>query len=128
MACEQKTPKYDICLDQGQTKSFRLDFEDDNDDPIDLTGSSLKLQVKDNINSTEVLLSASDEDLTGSRIQIEDQVVDKGGAYLIIEGEDTLPLKSNLTGAQDLLRVDSNGNPIYYFRGKFILEPSVTRV
>ena len=125
MTCE--TPKYDICLDQGKTKTIRLDFEDEYDVAIDLTGSLLKLQVKDNINSTEVLLSASSEDLTGSRIQIEDQTTDTGGAYLIIDGEDTLPLKSNLTGAQDLLRVDSNGAPTYYFRGKFILSPTVTR-
>jgi hypothetical protein len=120
-------PKYDMCLNQGESRTLRFDFTDEDDAPIDLTGSTLKFQVKDNINSIPTLLSALSTDVTGSRIEIGDQTTDQGGAYLIIEGADTVDLKYNLSGAQDLLRIDSNGATKYYFKGKFILSPTVSR-
>ncbi len=118
---------YDILIPQNQTVTLFLEFEDENDDAIDLTGSSFKFQVKDNYKSETTLLSASSDDLTGSRIEIEDQATSKGKAKLIIVGADTVGLKAKNTEVQDLLHIDANGEPKYWFKGKFVLSPTVSR-
>ena len=120
--CRDDLPIYDLCLNQGSTTSLSLLFGDDDDNPIDLTGSTLHWKMKDNYDSTTYLIEANSTDVVNSRIEIADQTTNKGEAILIISGNDTALLTPRVTDVHSFYQVDTNDEPIYWFKGQIVFE------
>jgi len=51
--------KYSFIIEQGATLEFQLDWTDDSGNPIDLTGMQARMQVRPQVDSSEVFLSLS---------------------------------------------------------------------
>ena len=49
--------KYDITAEQGSTFGLNLNYKDDDDNPISLTGYNARMQVRRNYTTSEMLLS-----------------------------------------------------------------------
>lgn len=106
--------------DQNATFSFQVVYtEDDEVTPIDLTGASAKMQVRDTKGGNKLAFT-----LTSS-----------GGGIVIDGPEGTLDIKATPTqtnklffpkSAYDIMVVDSNGNKIKLLEGFITLSRSVT--
>jgi hypothetical protein len=106
-------------VDQNATFSFILEYKDDNDNAIDLTGASAKMQIRDTKG--------------GSKLAVT--LTSPSGGITINGPTGTLNIKMTPTqtnklfypkSSYDVMVVDSNGNKIKLLEGFMTLNRSVT--
>ena len=106
-------------VDQNATFSFVVEYKDNNDNAIDLTGASAKMQIRDTKGGAKLAVTLTSP---------------SGG--IIIDGPNgklTIKLTSTQTNklfypksSYDIMVVDSNGNKIKLLEGFMTLNRSVT--
>jgi len=106
-------------VDQNATFSFVIEYKDNNDNAIDLTGASAKMQVRDTKGGAKLAVT-----LTSPSGGI---VIDPLNGKLTIK---MTPTQTNKLfypkSSYDLMVVDSNGNKIKLLEGFMTLNRSVT--
>jgi hypothetical protein len=106
-------------VDQNATFSFVLEYKDSNDNAIDLTGASAKMQVRDTKGGAKLAVT-----LTSPSGGI---VIDPLNGKLTIK---MTPTQTNKLfypkSSYDVMVVDSNGNKIKLLEGFMTLNRSVT--
>jgi hypothetical protein len=106
-------------VDQNATFSFIVEYKDNNGLPIDLTGSSAKLQVRDTKGGSKLAFS-----LTSPAGGI---TIDPTNGKLTVK---MTPTQTNKLfypkSSYDLMVSDSNGNKIKLIEGFLTLSRSVT--
>jgi hypothetical protein len=106
-------------VDQNATFSFILEYKDDNDNAIDLTGASAKMQIRDTKGGSKLAAT----------------LTSPSGGITINGPTGTLNIKMTPTqtnklfypkSSYDVMVVDSNGNKIKLLEGFMTLNRSVT--
>jgi hypothetical protein len=106
-------------VDQNATFSFIVEYKDENDDAIDLTGASAKMQVRDTKggNKLAVTLTSPSGGIT----------IDGPNGKLTVKMTPTQTSKIFYPkSSYDVMVVDSNGNKIKLLEGFMTLNRSVT--
>lgn len=110
---------YKMVCDQGATFSRLLTIRNGENDLLDLTGYTARMQVRPEVDSDEILVELTTEN---GRISL-------GGAYgtvlLHLPPEVTATISTD--GFYDLEIITSGGAVYRLLRGKFALDPEVTR-
>ena len=110
---------YKIVCDQGATFERLITIKDSNDDPMNLTGYTARMQIRPEIESSDVLVELTTEN---GRITL-------GGAAGTVE----LNLTPQVTATIDRdgfydLEIISNGGAVHrVLRGRFVVNLEVTR-
>jgi hypothetical protein len=130
--------QWSFSLKQGADWSASMTWNDDSGNPINLTGYSMKLEIRAFASSPIPLLTLSSASSTGSHIVLGGTA---GTITLVFAHADTaglipigLPLPSSpLTGARayslgvyDLQFTDPTGNVGYLLEGNVSIDPQVT--
>jgi hypothetical protein len=106
-------------VDQNATFSFIIEYKDNNGDPIDLNGSSAKLQVRDTAGGSKLAFS-----LTSPNGGI---IIDEPNGKLTIK---MTPTQTNKLfypkSSYDIMITDSNLNKTKLLEGFITLSRSVT--
>jgi hypothetical protein len=126
-----KSLRYDLVCKAGSTfrKSFAFRAGDTDGDPLDFTGFTARMQVRPAIDSPDVLVTLSTEDLSlidGPTGTLE-FVLEDGQLDLVIDAE-TTALFAKANYFYDIEIVSPGGevdSPLY---GRFKVLPEVTRI
>lgn len=106
-------------VDQNTTFTFTIEYKDNQDNPIDITGSSAKLQVRDTKGGSKLAFT-----LTSPSGGI---TIDGPNGKLTVK---MTPTQTNKLfypkSSYDLMLVDSNSNKIKLIEGFLTLSRSVT--
>ena len=106
-------------VDQNATFSFVVEYKDENENAIDLTGASAKMQIRDTKGGAKLAVT-----LTSPSGGI---VIDGPNGKLTIK---LTPTQTNKLfypkSSYDIMVVDSNGNKIKLLEGFMTLNRSVT--
>src|SRR4051794_10079454 len=118
--------KYNLNWEQGTTATLSLTWEDEEENPIDLSGWTARMQVRQKVDS-EVVLA---EFTTDNGIEIngpEGEVTVSAPVEVTNTWEwpGNGPIKS---AVYDLVLIDPSGEAIRLLEGKVKLSGSVTRV
>jgi len=106
-------------VDQNATFSFIIEYKDNNGDPIDLNGSSAKLQVRDTAGGSKLAFS-----LTSPNGGI---IIDEPNGKLTIKMTPTQTSKLFYPkSSYDIMVTDSNLNKTKLLEGFITLSRSVT--
>ncbi len=106
-------------VDQNATFSFIVEYKDENDDAIDLTGASAKMQVRDTKGGSKLAVT-----LTSPSGGI---TIDGPNGKLTVRMTPTQTSKIFYPkSSYDVMVVDSNGNKIKLLEGFMTLNRSVT--
>jgi hypothetical protein len=106
-------------VDQNATFSFIVEYKDENDDAIDLTGASAKMQVRDTKGGSKLAVT-----LTSPSGGI---TIDGPNGKLTVKMTPTQTSKIFYPkSSYDVMVVDSNGNKIKLLEGFMTLNRSVT--
>ena len=106
-------------VDQNTTFTFQIEYLDADDNPIDLTGASAKMQVRDTQGGSKLACT----------------LTSPSGGITIDGPEGLLTIKMTPTqtnkmfypkSSYDIMVVDSNGNKIKILKGFLTLSRSVT--
>lgn len=111
---------YDFEIEQGTTFNKEFLYKDVNDDPVNLSGYTARMQVRSTVSSADVLLS-----LTTSNGRIT-----MGGAAGTIDLDLTATDTAAITwrrGVYDLEIVSSNGTVTRLLQGVITISREVTR-
>ena len=105
-------------VDQGATFSFQIEYLDSNDSPINLTGSTAKMQVRDTKGGKQLVATLSTPSSNGINVD---------GNMITV----TMPAASTNKlifpkSAYDIVVTDTNGNKIRILEGFLTLSRSVT--
>jgi hypothetical protein len=130
---------FSFTIKQGSDLSISMTWLDDNGNPVNLTGYSMKLSIRRAPSTPAPILTLLSSSMTGSRIVLGGTA---GTIDLIFSHADTvqmapagLPLPNSNVGAvgvyqigfQDLQYTDASGNVGYLFEGPVYLDPQVTQ-
>jgi hypothetical protein len=102
------------------TKTFQLKQAAD-DTPVDITGWTLQLQVRDNVNDTDALV---DLDTDNGGIVILD--AEAGRFEIIFSAANTAAMNLGKM-VFDMLRTDADPGPVWIMGGRFQVKKPVTR-
>jgi hypothetical protein len=106
-------------VDQNATFSFIVEYKDENDNAIDLTGASAKMQVRDTKGGSKLAVT-----LTSPSGGI---TIDAPNGKLTVKMTPTQTSKIFYPkSSYDVMVVDSNGNKIKLLEGFMTLNRSVT--
>jgi hypothetical protein len=106
-------------VDQNATFSFIVEYKDENDNAIDLTGASAKMQVRDTKGGSKLAVT-----LTSPSGGI---AIDGPNGKLTVKMTPTQTSKIFYPkSSYDVMVVDSNGNKIKLLEGFMTLNRSVT--
>jgi hypothetical protein len=106
-------------VDQNATFSFIVEYKDENDNAIDLTGASAKMQVRDTKGGSKLAVT-----LTSPSGGI---TIDAPSGKLTVKMTPTQTSKIFYPkSSYDVMVVDSNGNKIKLLEGFMTLNRSVT--
>lgn len=111
---------YDLSIEQGATWVLSLVWRDSDEEPIDLTGYSARMQVRPSVGSDEVLLNLSTE---GGQITLGGAA---GTIVIEVDAETTAAVQGR-RGAYDLELESSDGTVTRLLRGSVAISPEVTR-
>lgn len=112
--------KYDIVCDQGATFSRELKWLDDSANPVNLTGYTARMQVRDEADSSTAALSLTTEN---SRIALGGTA---GTITLLVSATDTAAVTAG-EYVYDLEIVSGAGTVTRLIQGCFTVDAEVTR-
>ena len=110
--------KNDLKVYRGDTFHYEVLWRDEAGDPIDITGSSAKLQIRINHRSEDAILTLTDGDgltINGANGQVD---IDMTAEQTEIE---------TLDNVYDLELVLANGDVVTLMQGKLTIYEDVTR-
>jgi hypothetical protein len=122
--------RYDITLEQGATFDLPLHYRDPQGVPIDLTGYSARMQVREApasalfVEFNSALTARGFILLNGDPQDREDG--QNGNVRLFMTSANTAAL-ARFAGRYDLELTDSSGYTIRLLEGQFRVEPEITR-
>jgi hypothetical protein len=115
----EEAGEYDITIEQGSGFSLPLTYEAPEGSPVDFTGSTARLHVREKYSSSDRLI-----ELTTANGGIE--LGDDGSIQLSISAADTAELAFS-RGVYDLEIVPPGGEPYKIIKGNVFLKREVTR-
>ena len=110
---------YDMRVHQGETWACTLSIKDDNDNPVDLTDYTAKMQVRDKAGGTllkELATGGSGITITGA----------SGEIALALTAAETAVLAFR-EGVYDIYILSSSSTKTYLLKGRFIVTQRVTQ-
>ena len=116
-----------IIVEQGTSITINFAITTSNDQALDMTGYDLRLQVRREPNSSEVLINCT---LANSKLAWISQ---SGGTFkLVLTASDTSSIRFQkdetvIEGVYDLEIIDSSSNVSKPCKGAFIISREVTR-
>lgn len=114
---------YDIVCRQGSTLVRTLEFYDDSNVLVDLTGYTADMHVRRNASDTTALLTLSSQGVSPALV-ITPGI---GKIVLTLTDEQTLALPA-VPAVYDLVMTDSNGAGFIVLEGRFVVQAGVTRL
>jgi hypothetical protein len=111
--------KYDITIEQGATFRLHLVWKDSEGVPVDLTGYSARMQIRQFVQSDDVVLSLNTGN--GGIVLGED-----GDIQVAADAEQT-EMIVDLAGVYDLEMVSADDTVTRLVEGKVKINPEVTR-
>jgi hypothetical protein len=111
---------YDMLCEQGATFQRRFLWQDESEQPINLTGYTARMQVRTSVKSSESVVELTTEN---------DAIVlypDSGAIELVLSAEDTAELPAKQC-VYDLEMVSTSGFVTRLLQGTFVISPEVTR-
>lgn len=111
---------YDLYIEQGATLSLPIVWKDSDGNVVDLTGYTARMQVRQTVPATTILLSATTEN---GKLVIEG--VD-GKVTILLSAEDTTAI-TWLTGVYDLELISGDGVVTRLLEGSVSVSREVTR-
>lgn len=116
---------YNITAEQGAKYSLDITWRDDQGDPINLTGYTARMQVRESVSAADVLIELTTEN---GRITLGGAA---GTILLEIDADVMAALDTNhlkVTWRYDLELVPADpDDTVRLLRGKFVVLPEVTR-
>lgn len=112
--------KYDIVMDQGATFSRAITWQDSQAVPVNLTGYTARMQVRDEVDSSTSALSLTTEN---SRISLGGTA---GTITLLVSATDTAAVAAG-EYVYDLELVSGSGTVTRLIQGCFTVDAEVTR-
>lgn len=112
--------KYDIVMDQGATFSRAITWQDSQAVPVNLTGYTARMQVRDEVDSASAALSLTTEN---SRISLGGTA---GTITLLVSATDTAAVAAG-EYVYDLELVSGSGTVTRLIQGCFTVDAEVTR-
>jgi tRNA threonylcarbamoyladenosine modification (KEOPS) complex Pcc1 subunit len=112
--------KYDIVMDQGATFSRAITWQDSQAVPVNLTGYTARMQVRDEVDSSTSALSLTTEN---SRISLGGAA---GTIALLVSATDTAAVAAG-EYVYDLELVSGSGTVTRLIQGCFTVDAEVTR-
>jgi hypothetical protein len=111
--------KYDITIEQGATFRMKLRWKDSEGEAVDFTGYAARMQIRQFVQSDEVLLSLN----TGNGgISFDND----GFINVLATAEQTEEI-ADLAGVYDLEMVSADNTVTRLIEGKVRISPEVTR-
>lgn len=113
---------YDIVIEQGATFALNLVYRNDAGTPVDLSGYSARMQVRETFASDSTLLaltSAAGITLGGAAGTINIEASD--------ETTSAIPIRQIVWAVYDLELVPPNGKALRLLQGAAEIRPEVTR-
>jgi hypothetical protein len=114
---------YDIVCRQGSTLVRTLEFYDDNDVVVDLTGYRADMHIRRNASDATAIMTLSS---TGGSPALV-ITANLGKIVLTLTDEQTLALPA-VPAVYDLIMTDSNGAGFTVLEGRFVVQAGVTRL
>ena len=111
---------YDIYIEQGATLSLPIVWKDSSGTVINITGYTARMQVRQSVNSSTVLLSATTEN---GKLVIDGSL---GKVTISLSAADTAAITWH-TGVYDLELVSSGGVVTRLLEGAVVVSREVTR-
>lgn len=111
---------YNITIEQGATFTLRIQWLDPNDDPIDLTGYSARMQIRPYAESDQVFLTIDTDSNGGITIESDWEI------SIEIPATETETL-NQYCGVYDLELESITGVVTRLLQGKVTISPEVTR-
>lgn len=111
---------YDLEIEQGATFTLEMFYVDENGDPVDLSGQTARMQIRQYVSAPAVLLSLTTEN---GRISIDGPA---GKIALLIDAEDSAAIDWR-KGVYDLEIVANPESVIRFIEGSVTVSPEVTR-
>lgn len=108
-----------ICIDQYATFTIGIGYKDSAGDPVNLTGYTAAMQIRDS--AGELLLDLSATPTTNGSVLTVTEAA--GTIDVSISDEDTADLTN---GVYDLVIEDGSGNKTRLIEGKVAINPGVT--
>lgn len=105
-------------VDQGATFTFQVEYLDSTNAPIDLTGSTAKMQIRDTKGGKQLIATLTTPSTNGISI-----VGNKVNVTVPASATNKLIFPKS---AYDILVTDTNGNKIRLLEGFLTLDRSVT--
>ena len=115
----EEAGEYDITIEEGSGFSLALTYEAPEDSPVDFTGSTARMHVREKFSSSDTLV-----ELTTANGGIE--LTEDGEITLSMSAEDTADLTFS-RGVYDLEIVPPSGEPYKIIKGNVFLKREVTR-
>ena len=112
--------KYDFTIEQGATTTKPFVWKSSDGQPVDLTGYSVRMQVRRNVSSPDVLLEASTEN---GRFQLD---AESGKFTLVLSATITSAITWQ-TGVYDIELTDSDSVVTRLIQGQIDVSKEVTR-
>ena len=112
--------KLDIFIEQGATFSKVITWKDGQENPIDLTGYTARLQCRASTSSADTVFNLTTDNggiVLGGAI---------GTITLTISAADT-SAATQQSGVYDLELEDASGTVTRLLKGSFIIDPEITR-
>ena len=144
--------RYDIQVEQGVTFRLHLLYKDMNNDPVDLSGYSGRMQVRRSPDDTQLILSVDSTGVTGGGVTGEFVATGSTSDFIGIPGSGGIFFNRSMTGGVGqiggiLIDIDSDttsnvprGNHVYDFElvsgdqivtrlisGRFSVDREITR-
>ena len=114
--------KYDLTIEQGATFKLTLIWKGEDKQPLDLTGYTAALQVREAYTSSERLISLTTAPNGGITL-----TPDQGRIDVVIESAVTANLPAPKNGVYDLELTSPSGEITRLLEGKVRITPEVTR-
>lgn len=111
---------FDLTINQGATFELTITWNDSNGDPINLTGYTARMQVRETYSSSSTIISltqASGITLGGAA----------GTIAILISATTTAALTAPFSGVYDLELVSGAGVVTRVLQGAAVVTPEVTR-
>jgi hypothetical protein len=122
--------RYDIILEQGATFDLPLHYRDPAGVPIDLSGYSARMQVRESAESTVLVEFNSSLTANGAILlngAAEDREDGANGNIRIFMSAANSAALPRFSGRYDLELADSSSYTIRLLEGQFRVEPEITR-
>jgi len=121
--------QYNIVVEQGATFKLTITYKDSEGDPIDLTNTDARMEIRQEYTSSAPLVTIDNSEVGGGTANISGILM--GGAagtiVIIISETETKALTAPATNVYDLELISQDGAITRLIEGKATVSPGVTK-